>query len=117
MCAAAAGPVSFENVNFHFSVVPLRVPLNKPCAAASFTTCFGTSCPDDRAAVHTVLRIAASEIAAKASVQTPAASSITSFLTVSSLRALPAATAVLQHEVLRSSRAIGFVKTATRPDL
>jgi hypothetical protein len=34
MCAAVAGPVSFTNVSFHFSVCPLSVPLNSrapPC--------------------------------------------------------------------------------------
>src|SRR2546425_3496387 len=85
MCAAAAGPVSFEYVSFHLSLVPLRVALNKPCAAASLTTCFGTSWPDDSAAVQTVLRAAASESAAKLRTQTaPAASTVTSFLTISS---------------------------------
>ena len=28
MCAAVAGPVSFENVSFHVSFDPFRVPLN-----------------------------------------------------------------------------------------
>jgi hypothetical protein len=32
MCAMVAGPVSFAKVSFHLSVVPLRVPLNRPCA-------------------------------------------------------------------------------------
>jgi len=30
MCAAVAGPLSFEKVSFHFSVVPVRTPLNSP---------------------------------------------------------------------------------------
>ena len=38
-----AGPVSFANVSFHVSLSPLSVPLNKPCAAVSSTTCFGIS--------------------------------------------------------------------------
>src|SRR2546428_8578001 len=91
MCAAIAGPVNLAKVSFQWSVLPLSVALNKPCAAASLTTCLGTSCPDDRAAVHTVVRVAASASAARASAQTaPAASAVTSFLTFSSFAGLPA---------------------------
>src|SRR5712691_6117621 len=86
MCAAVAGPVSFANVSFHFSVDPVSVPLNWPCAAVSFTTCFGTSCPDESAAVQTVARVAASDSAATASAHSAtAAISGTSFLTIPSL--------------------------------
>src|SRR2546423_12024680 len=83
MCAMVAGPVSFAKVSFHFSVVPVSVALNRPCAELSLTACFGTSCPDDRAAVQTVVRVAADESAENASAQTaPAASTATSFLIV-----------------------------------
>ena len=89
MCAMVAGPVSFAKVSFHLSVVPLSVALNRPCAALFLTTCFGTSCPDDRAAVQTVVRVAADDSAESASAQTAsAANSVTSFLMVSSLRLL-----------------------------
>src|SRR2546421_2920790 len=88
-CAMVAGPVSFAKDSFHLSVVPLSVALNRPCAALSLTTCLGTSCPDDRAAVQTVVRVAADDSAESASAQTaPVASSMTSFLMVSSLRLL-----------------------------
>src|SRR5207245_5299978 len=40
---------------FPLELGAVRVALNKPCAAASLTTCFGTSWPDDSAAVQTVL--------------------------------------------------------------
>src|SRR6266511_2844103 len=87
MCAWVAGPVSFAKVSFHLSLLPLSVPLNRPCAAAFLTTCFGTSCPDDRAAVQTVVRVAAADNAVSARAQTtPAATSVTSFLIASSLR-------------------------------
>src|SRR5438552_12318637 len=89
MCAMVAGPVSFAKVSFHFSVVPVSVALNRPCAELSLTTCFGTSCPDDRAAVQTVVRVAADDSVENASAQTaPVASSATSFLIVFSLRLL-----------------------------
>src|SRR5438105_7098495 len=85
MCACIAGPVSFANVSFHFSVCPLSVPLNKPWAAASLTTCFGTSWPELSAAVQTVVWAAPSESAASASAQTaPAANNDTSLLILSS---------------------------------
>src|SRR5438874_12522995 len=85
MCAAVAGPVSLAKVSFHLSLAPVSVALNKPCAAASLTTCLGTSCPDDSAAVQIVVRVAASENAARANAQTaPAANSPTSFLMFSS---------------------------------
>src|SRR5205807_1882181 len=85
MCACIAGPVSFANVSFHFSVCPLSVPLNKPCAAASLTTCFGTSWPELSAAVQTVVWAAPNESAASASAQTaPAANNDTSLLILSS---------------------------------
>src|SRR5262249_38717678 len=61
MCAIVAGPVSFANVSFHVSVWPVSVPLKRPCAALSRTTCFGTSWPDESAAVHTVVLGAADE--------------------------------------------------------
>src|SRR5713226_5075664 len=89
MCAAIAAPVNLAKVSFQWSVLPLSVALNKPCAAASLTACLGTSCPDDSAAVQTVVRVAASASAARASAQTaPAASTVTSFLTFSSFACL-----------------------------
>src|SRR6266702_1740226 len=98
MCAAVADPVSLAKVSFHLSVVPLRVALNNPCAAGCLTTCFGTSCPDDSAAVQTVFWLAASESAARAKVQTaPAAISVTSFLTDSSFWACLPLVAVVQY--------------------
>src|ERR671930_1581886 len=86
MCAAVAGPVSLANVRRHFSLPPLRVPLNKPCAAVFLTTCFGTSWPDVSAAVQTVFLAAADESADRAKTQMlPTAETRVTFLTASSL--------------------------------
>ena len=85
MCAAVAGPLSFAYVSVHFSVVPVSVALNKPCAAVTRTAWAGTSWPVESAAVQTVVCLAPSEIVAPASPATAtAASSATSFLTFSS---------------------------------
>jgi hypothetical protein len=85
ICAALAGPVSLAKVSVHFSFVPLKVPLNKPCADAFFATCAGTSCPDDSAAVQTVVRVAAGETAANARTEPAPAASKISFFTISFL--------------------------------
>src|ERR1041384_492955 len=105
MWAAVAAPVSFVNVSVHVSLVPLSVPLNCPCAAASLTTCLGTSCPDESAAVQTVLLPAPNESAAAASAATaPTATSATSFLT------FPPPRPELSP-VIRSARRIGLRDT------
>src|SRR5262249_2274764 len=66
---------------------PLSVPLNRPCAFGFLTTCGGTSCPDDSAAVQTVVRPAGD-----ASATTPKATRViseaTSFLIVLLLEAV-----------------------------
>src|SRR5947209_9627996 len=117
MCAAVADPVSLAKVSFHLSVVPLRVALNNPCAAGRLTTCFGTSCPDDRAAVQTVFWVAASESAARARVQTaPAAISVTSFFTGSSLWALPAPRSGISIQVFVQTTSPVWGTPETSPD-
>src|SRR2546423_996053 len=80
MCAIVAGPVSFANVSFHLSVLPTSAALNVPWAALSLTTCFGTSCADDRVAVQAATRGAATDDPVSATAQTaPAANGVTSF--------------------------------------
>src|SRR5260221_14710899 len=87
MCAAVAGPVSFEKVSVHVSFLPLSVAWKAPMPAAFLTTCFGTSCAAVSFAVQPIMVCdAASEPAVTASAHTAAtASRAESFLTMSSL--------------------------------
>src|SRR5713226_2752683 len=93
MCACNAGPVSLAKVSFHFSLWPFSVPLKRPWAARSFTTCFGTSWPELSAAVQTVVLTDAPDSAARASAQAaPAASNETNFLILLLLMSLKSRT-------------------------
>src|SRR5207248_5175905 len=106
MCAAVAGPLSFAKVSFHVSFEPLSVPLNWPCAAVTFTTCFGTSWPAVRAAVQVVVRVDASESAVSESAQTaPTASARTNLFMV------PSWSGCERDSLLRRER---FLKAALR---
>jgi hypothetical protein len=81
MCAADAGPLSFENVSFHVSFVPWSAAVNAPCAAGVLTACFGISCPAVSFADQPMPRGAAKDMAASASVAPTTTASAASFFT------------------------------------
>src|SRR4051794_16120320 len=81
MCAAVAGPLSFEKLSFHLSVFPLTGDESAPPAAGVFTACFGTSCLAVSIADHPVARVLPSDAAVTTSAH-PTASNRTSFLTM-----------------------------------